>query len=226
MILVPVKNLANAKQRLAALMPQSARTELAQTMLLDVLDALRSYGESEVALVTSDRFAISTARDYGFDIIRDDANVSETAAIEMATRLCVSRGIEISVVIPADVPLITTEELSAIFENAPASGSVLVPAHDKRGTNAILRRSANLFPLQFGNDSFLPHLKAAISTDTTCTVLSLRGTALDIDTPDDLAHLADRNGEKRSQLIARRGCGSASKVVIENPEHASSLITE
>jgi len=93
MILVPVKNLANAKQRLATLMPQSARTELAQTMLLDVLDALRSYGESEVSLVTSDGFAISTARDYGFDIIRDDVNASETAAIEVATRVCVSRGI-------------------------------------------------------------------------------------------------------------------------------------
>ena len=38
MILIPVKNLASAKQRLASLLEQSVRTELAQAMLLDVLN--------------------------------------------------------------------------------------------------------------------------------------------------------------------------------------------
>ncbi len=54
MILVPVKNLKNAKQRLASVMEQSARTELAQAMLQDVLESLSGY---EVSLVTSDSFA-------------------------------------------------------------------------------------------------------------------------------------------------------------------------
>ena len=40
MILVPVKNLSSAKQRLAALFDQPTRTELAQAMLLDVLETL------------------------------------------------------------------------------------------------------------------------------------------------------------------------------------------
>ena len=39
MILIPVKNLSSAKQRLAAVLDQSARTELAQTMLRDVVAA-------------------------------------------------------------------------------------------------------------------------------------------------------------------------------------------
>jgi len=40
MILIPVKNLAQAKQRLADVLDQPARTELAQVMLFDVLDAV------------------------------------------------------------------------------------------------------------------------------------------------------------------------------------------
>ncbi len=42
MILVPVKNLSGAKQRLASLLDQATRTELAQTMLKDVAETLAS----------------------------------------------------------------------------------------------------------------------------------------------------------------------------------------
>jgi len=204
MILVPVKNLANAKQRLAPVMEQAARTELAQAMLADVFDALAAAAIDDVSLVTSDAFATGLARELGFDIIRDDLNVSETGAIEMATQVCSERGIASTLVIPADIPLISATEICAIYHNAPDDGTVLVPSGDKRGTNAVLRRHAQLFPLRFGNDSFLPHLAAAIATNRTCVVLSLPGIALDIDASDDLQQLALAPGEKRSQLLARK----------------------
>ena len=72
-----------------------------------------------------------------------------------------SRGIDSTLVIPADIPLIQASELEQIFAQAPDEGSVLAPAADGRGTNAAFRRPANLFPLRFGNDSFKPHLAAA-----------------------------------------------------------------
>ena len=63
MILVPVKNLENAKQRLASVLDQGTRTELAQAMLHDVLDALAACcSNSEVSLVTSDPFALNLAQ--------------------------------------------------------------------------------------------------------------------------------------------------------------------
>jgi len=204
MILVPVKNLANAKQRLAPAIEQSTRTQLAQAMLADVLDSLAAAAIDDVSLVTSDAFASEIARGLSFDIIRDDLNVSETGAIEMATQLCSERGIDSTLVIPADIPLISAAEICAIYENAPNEGTLLVPSGDKRGTNAVLRRPTQLFPLRFGNDSFLPHLAAAIAINKTCIVLSLPGIALDIDTPDDLQQLALAPGEKRSQLLARK----------------------
>ena len=43
MILVPVKNLSGAKQRLASLLDQTTRTELAQAMLLDVMETLAAW---------------------------------------------------------------------------------------------------------------------------------------------------------------------------------------
>lgn len=204
MILVPVKNLANAKQRLAHALDQSARTELAHCMLEDVLDALVEAAVDDVSLVTSDAFASELAKHDRIEIIRDDSNLSETAAIEMATGVCESRGIQTTLVIPADIPLIEAADIRAIYEAAPPRGAVLVPAVDRRGTNAVLRRPAALFPLRFGNDSFTPHLHAAIATDATCVVLSLPRIALDIDTPEDLQQLVNAGSEKRSQRLARR----------------------
>jgi len=209
-ILLPVKNLANAKQRLGPVLEQQSRTELAKAMLSDVVHALAAYAGDEVAIATSDPFAIELAGQYRFEIIRDESNVSETDAIEMATRICEGRGIESTLVIPGDIPLIDAGDIRAIYEASPDAGSVLVPSQDKRGTNAVLRRPASLFPLRFGNNSFMPHLAAAIATNQSCVVLSLPRIALDIDTAEDLRELAEASGEKQSQVLARRlGFGGA-----------------
>lgn len=205
MILIPVKNLGGAKQRLASVLDQAARTELAQAMLADVLQAICAWeGRPEVSLVTSDAFAVALARKLGVGIIADDANSGETDAIAKATAICDARGLESTLVIPADIPLISAAELQKIYLAAPAHGSVLVPAADGRGSNAVLRRPAALFPLRFGNDSFQPHLAAARATGLTCNVLSLPGIGLDVDSPDDLQQLATSLGETRAQVLARR----------------------
>jgi 2-phospho-L-lactate guanylyltransferase len=204
-ILVPVKNLSSAKQRLASVLEQPARTELAQAMLHDVLSALHRWERRPaVALVTSDPFAMELARQYEFEVIPDPENPGETGAIEMATRICEDRGVDYTLVIPADIPLIQPGELDEIMKGAPAEGSVLVPAADGRGTNAAFRRPANLFPLRFGNDSFKPHHAAGQATGKPCIVLHLPGVAVDVDNPPELQRLMTLPGETRAQSLIRR----------------------
>jgi 2-phospho-L-lactate guanylyltransferase len=204
-ILIPVKNLSEAKQRLAAVLDQPARTELAHAMLHDVVATIAAWPHRPAcALVTSDPFALELARQYDFEIIPDPANPGETGAIEMATGLCVSRGSDSTLVIPADIPLIEARELEQILTQAPREGSVLAPAADGRGTNAAFRRPANLFPLRFGNDSFKPHLAAARSTGKLCIVLQLPGISVDVDHPEDLRQVLARPGQTRTQSLLRR----------------------
>jgi 2-phospho-L-lactate guanylyltransferase len=203
-ILVPVKNLSQAKQRLAAVLDQPSRTQLAQAMLQDVLTALHSWQHRpDVALVSSDPFAAELARQYNFQVIPDPENSGETGAIEMATLICVERGAESTLVIPADIPLIQAWELEEIMKHAPVEGSLLVPAADRRGTNAAFRRPANLFPLHFGNDSFKPHHAAAQATGKPCVELHLPGIAVDVDNPSDLQQLVSLPGETHAQQLAR-----------------------
>ncbi len=173
-------------------------------MLFDVLTVLHGWPtRPDVSVVSSDPYAVELAREYGFEVMPDPENSGETGAIEMATRLCEERGCDFTLVIPADIPLIQSWELEEILKHAPATGSVLVPAYDERGTNAAFRRPANLFPLRFGNDSFKPHHAAAQATNKPCIVLNLPGIAVDVDNPEDLERLISLPGETRAQKLVR-----------------------
>ena len=204
MILVPIKNLRDAKQRLSLILSSEERFALAQAMCEDVLQELaRWQHRPPVALVTSDPFARDLGAQFGFEIISDDVNAGETNAIAMATELCRDRGALNTLVVPADIPLIESAELQKIADAAPPRGAVLVPDAAGRGTNAAWRSPSDLFPLRFGNDSFLPHLAAAKATQLPCVVLELPGIARDVDRPEDLRELAAAHGTTRAQKLVR-----------------------
>jgi len=203
MILVPIKILADAKQRLSPVLSSDERFALAQAMCEDVLQTLARWpNRPPVAVVTSDSFARDLAARFNFEVISDD-NSGETSAIELATAVCKQRGARSTLVIPADIPLIDNSELQAILENVPSAGALLVPDAAGRGTNAAWRSPADLFPLRFGNDSFLPHRAAAQATGLPCIVLQLPGIARDVDRPEDLFELAAATGERLSQKLVR-----------------------
>jgi len=204
MILVPVKNLSDAKQRLSPVLSPEQRLALARAMCEDVLQALARWRRRPaVAVVTGDPFARELAERFCFDVVADDRNAGETDAIELATATCRERGATSTLVVPADIPLIDATELQAIADAAPPDGALLVPDAAGRGTNAAWRAPGDLFPLRFGNDSFLPHLAAAKATRLPCVVLELPGIARDVDRPEDLYALAAAAGETRSQRLVR-----------------------
>ena len=203
-LLIPFKDLATAKQRLAAALTQSQRSQLAEAMLRDVMTAAAGVrNRLDVALVTGDARAQQLAREFGFGVIEDTRNESETAAIEMATAWCEQRGYDTTVVIPGDIPLITSDELHRVLDAAPAAGAVFVPAYDRRGSNCILRRPASLIPLRFGNDSFLPHCEAMRKTGRELVILEMPGIGLDIDNPHELDLLVQRDGDTNAQRLLR-----------------------
>jgi len=203
-LLIPVKDLATAKQRLAEALTQSQRSQLAEAMLRDVMTAAVGVrNRFDVALVTGDARAQHLAREFGFAVIEDTRNEGETAAIEMATAWAEQRGYDTTVVIPGDIPLITSDELHRVLDAAPAAGAVFVPAYDRRGSNCILRRPASLIPLRFGNDSFLPHCEAMRRTGRELVILEMPGIGLDIDNPHELDLLVQRSGDTSAQRLLR-----------------------
>jgi 2-phospho-L-lactate guanylyltransferase len=211
-VLIPVKNISVAKQRLAPALDHQHRSQLAEAMLRDLLTACAGVqNRIDVALVTGDPQAKALATDFRCSVIEDGRNESETAAIEMATTLCEVKGYDTTIVVPGDIPMTTSAELDRVIDAAPVEGAVFVPAYDRRGSNCILRRPASIIPLRFGNDSFLPHCEAMRRTGKELVILELPGIGLDIDNPHELEMLVQRPGDTHSQRLLRVwGFGEAS----------------
>jgi 2-phospho-L-lactate guanylyltransferase len=203
-LLIPFKSLDTAKQRLAGALDAEQRSQLAEAMLRDVMSAAADLkNRIDMAVVTGDPQAQAIANEFGFLVVEDTRNESETAAIEMATALCEAQGYDATIVVPADIPLMAAEELHRVIDAAPQEGAVFVPAYDRRGSNCILRRPASIIPLRFGNDSFLPHCEAMKQTGKELIILDMPGIGLDIDNPHELDLLVQRPGDTRAQQLLR-----------------------
>jgi 2-phospho-L-lactate guanylyltransferase len=158
-LLLPIKDLRNAKQRLAGVLTPGERFGLAQAMLADTICAVRGVRQAEkIFVVTNYAPAMQAAQENGWELLREERQISESVSVDAASRQCEERGIAAVLRLPLDVPLVEArdiDELLAVECRAPAL--VIVPSRDATGTNAILRRPPTLFPSHFGGGSFAKH---------------------------------------------------------------------
>ena len=204
---VPVKDLGNAKQRLAGVLDQPQRTALFRAMLEDVLEALAGAASvARIVLVTRDAQAMALARRYGAECLVEPENRGHTAAVELAARTLAARGAQALLQVPGDIPRVTSEEIEAVIAAhvpTPAPAVTIAPSRDHRGSNAVLCSPPDVFPFRFGDDSFHPHLAAAHALGIEPTVVERPGIGLDIDTPGDLkAFLASPSDTRAYRLLA------------------------
>lgn len=184
---VPVKEFAGAKQRLSPMLTPRQRQALAAAMLEDVLAALADAPIAGIMVNTLDPIAGELARRYGARIITEGARDGHTGAVAAMARILGEEGREAMLALPGDIPRVTSEEIAAVIEaRRPAPSVTIVPAHDERGSNAVLCLPPTVMRLRFGDDSFLPHLVAARELGIEPTIVKLPGIGLDIDQPRDL----------------------------------------
>jgi 2-phospho-L-lactate guanylyltransferase len=183
---VPVKEFAGAKQRLSTLLTAAQRQALAAAMLEDVLAALIEAPLAGIMVNTVDPLATDLARRYGAQVVTDGAHDGHTGAVTAMARILAAEGHDM-LTVPGDIPRVTAAEIGAVIEaRRPAPSVTIVPAHDERGSNAVLCSPPLVMPLCFGDDSFLPHVASARDLGIEPTIVRLPGIALDIDQPEDV----------------------------------------
>ena len=185
---VPVKEMAAAKQRLSEVLSPAARQALACVMLEDVLGTLAATSElAGILVVTIDPVATAMAQRFGAETTTDGAHEGHTGAVRAAAALLKRRD-RAMLTLPGDIPLVTPDDIRHIIgAQSEAPSFTIVPARDEQGSNAILCSLADAVPLRFGENSFFPHLTAARERGIEPRVLHLPRIGLDIDTADDLA---------------------------------------
>jgi len=185
---VPVKELAGAKQRLSSCLNPEERRALATIMLEDVLDALSAVQElAGVLVVTIDPVATSLAGRYGARLVTEAAREGHTGAVAGAARLLAREGQTGMMTMPGDIPRLSSTEIAlTLAAHRAAPAFTIVPAHDDLGSNMIVCSPPNVVPLRFGEDSFYPHLDAARDCGIDPLIVRQPGIGMDIDNPVDL----------------------------------------
>ena len=122
----------------------------------------------------------------------------------MATAWCEEQDYDTTVVIPGDIPLVTSAELYSVLDAAPAEGALIVPAYDRRGSNCVLRRPANRHSAALRQRQFSAALRShAPRPASRSSFSSFPGIGLDIDQPHELDLLLQRDGDTHAQRLLR-----------------------
>lgn len=190
-LLLPVKNLRNAKQRLSGALTPEERFALAQAMFADTLAAVREVRcADKIFVVTNYGPAMRAAEDNGWEVLPEEQQVSESASVDAASRQCAEQGVTAVLRMPVDVPLARAEDIDELLSvECPAPGLVIVPSRDGTGTNAILRTPPTLFPSRFGPGSFAKHCGEAEKAGARIVVRRNARLEMDVDDEADLRAL-------------------------------------
>ena len=108
-----------------------------------------------------------------------------------AARRLAREGCDGMLVVAGDVPGITVAEVEALLASHRRSrGLSIVPARDRKGTNAYIATPADAIAPAFGEGSFARHLLAGRAARLEPAVLPLPGIGFDLDHPEDVALFA------------------------------------
>src|SRR5580658_6561056 len=190
-LLVPIKDLRSAKQRLTGVLTPDQRFGLAQSMLTDTIRAVCGVKRADkIFVVTNYVPAIEIAAKYGWEILREERQISESASVDFASKLCARRGIAALLRLPIDLPLVQPSDIDALLATEYAAPAVvMVPSRDGTGTNAILRTPPALFPSHFGPNSFAKHRSEAEQAGAKVVIKRNERLEMDVDDESDLREL-------------------------------------
>ena len=187
-LLLPIKDLRNAKKRLTGVLTPEERFALAGAMLKDMVRAVRGVRRAEkIFVVTNYEPAMQLAQENGWEILREERQISESDSVDAASRICETRGVTSLLRMPLDLPLIQPRDMDELLElECTAPALVIVPSRDGTGTNALMRTPPALFPSHFGNGSFAKHVGEAERLAARVILRNNPRLEMDVDDASDL----------------------------------------
>jgi 2-phospho-L-lactate guanylyltransferase len=191
--IVPVKPLRRGKSRLSGTLTDDERAHLNELLLEHTLNTLSNLKELEQALVVSrDPHALTLARKHGARTVREDGQPHLNTALTRATVVAKIHATSGVLILPADLPLLTREDVLTLIERSSNPPVVVIaPDRHKRGTNALLMSPTGLIEFDFGEDSFKRHCERAKKAGARLEIVDLPSLGLDLDLPADLELLRE-----------------------------------
>jgi 2-phospho-L-lactate guanylyltransferase len=186
--IVPIKRFENAKTRLSSILDTDDRILLSLLMLKDTLQILSAvHSLSQVITVSADKRVGEIAVKYGANFLLEEKERGVNSAVALADSYCMKKAADATMVIPHDLPLLDSTDISKACELAENESSCIVicPSLRYDGTNMLLRKPPSIIATFYDADSYNMHVKAAIRLGIPVKRLLSKGLMHDIDTPED-----------------------------------------
>lgn len=185
--LVPVKDPAQGKSRLAELIDAPARLALNRQLAQRTFECCAAaFGPERTVVVTAGEAIAEEASARGLAVVSEPAPGDLNAALALAARHAIGQGARALVVVPVDLVRLTPEALRSVVASlTEAPGCVLVPDRHGTGTNLLGLRPARADLFRFGGRSLDEHRRAAAAAGLDVRAHADADLALDLDTPED-----------------------------------------
>jgi len=186
--IVPVKPLRRGKSRLAEVLQEEERTRLNRMFLERTLQVLlETHGISQILVVSRDPAALAIAREFNARTLLEDGSQQLNLALERATAVAQAYGARGVLILPADIPLATKEDIQTVLELAKHHPSItIVPDRREDGTNALLVVPPGSIRYKYGESSFSHHCETARQNGLSVEIWHSDELGLDLDLPEDL----------------------------------------
>jgi len=208
-LLLPIKDLRNAKQRLAGVLNPEERFALTRAMLSDTVRAVQSVRRAEKTFVVTNYVpAMQLAQANGWEILREQQQISESVSVDAASLQCHELGISALLRLPVDLPLARATDIDDLLDvDCAPPAVVIVPSRDGTGTNAIMRTPPTLFLSHFGPGSFEKHCAEARCAGAAIFLRRNPRLEMDVDDETDLRALAqhDLSGTETGMWLQSSG---------------------
>jgi len=189
-ILIPGQAFDKGKTRLAPVLNAAARRRFSRDSLVHVVrTARRVVNARRIIVVSRAGEVLGLARRLGVGALRESGR-GLNAAVSEASIHAARRGAAGTLVLHADLPGITVQEISILIQKLTChSGVVLAPDELRQGSNALGLRPPGNIPYRFGRGSFEKHRSEARRARVCLRIVQSQGLAFDVDTPENHSRL-------------------------------------
>jgi 2-phospho-L-lactate guanylyltransferase len=189
--IIPIKPLRRGKSRLSSVLSEDKREGLNQYLLSSTLQCLKNIREIDHILVISyDPSALTLARKFGARTVLENRNTNINRALRKASLAAKAINSSKILIVPADLPLITKEDILAVIKNSGNPPEiVIVPDRKMSGTNVLLVNPIGAIKYDFGEWSFRKHIEQAERKKINIKICKRKNLSFDLDLPEDLEFL-------------------------------------
>ncbi|HVD47834.1 MAG TPA: 2-phospho-L-lactate guanylyltransferase [Candidatus Limnocylindria bacterium] len=188
-VIVLIKDLDSAKQRLGTVLDPAARRDLARRNAERAIRAAAAGGRRLV--VTGSPEVKAIAEELGAEALLEPRQEGQNVAAQRGIAYALKNGARAVVLLSSDLPLVTKQsvrDLLAAAGRVATPAAVAVPALGRGGTNALYLSPPDAISLHFGADSLAAFHAEAKTKGVNFALHRSDAMALDLDEPADLAH--------------------------------------